>query len=267
MATSAAIEFAASCTPRATQLLPAVRNVLMQVEGTVLKRPEFDPATARREIRIVASDYVTIAALSDALRAIKAEAPDLSFCILRPPEGPRETLERGEVEFLLMPDIYLSPDHPSVPLFSDDYRAIVWSGNSVVGEEPIPLEAFLAMRHVAVSYTRTGPSFEGWFLERFGSERQVEVTTSSYSAVPFLILGTNRIALMHRRLAETFASMMPLRLLQPPVDIPQIHEALQWHIYNHTDDCLVWLRERLARSIAGRLGVSRDVGLEVLAGR
>jgi DNA-binding transcriptional LysR family regulator len=241
-------------TPRAAELLPAVRNVLLQVEGTILKRPEFDPSTAQREIRIVASDYMAISALSPALRAIKRMAPNLSFMLVAPGEDPRGLLERGEVEFLAMPDVYLSPDHPSAHLFSDDYRAVVWAENSQVRGESISLDEFLGMRHVTVSYTMAGPSFEGWFVERFGNVRLVEVSASSYAAVPFLLVETQRIALMHRRLAEAFAKMMPLRLLKPPVEIPQIHETLQWHLYNDGDECLIWLRNQLIAHIGETLG-------------
>lgn len=237
-------------TPRATELLPAVRKVLLQVEGTVIKRPEFDPATAKREIRIIASDYMTIAALSEALRMIKTKAPDLSFTLINPAQDPRGMLERGEVEFVAMPDVYLSQDHPSVHLFSDDYRAVVWNQNTEVRGDSITLTDFLRLRHVIVSYKQSGPSFEGWFIERFGNERMVEVCASSYSSVPFLIVGTQRIALMHRRLAEVFARMMPLKLLKPPVEIPSIHETLQWHVYNDGDECLIWLRNQLIDAMA-----------------
>ena len=59
-------------TPRAVELAAAVRNVLMQVEGRIIKRPQFDPTIARREIRIVASDFMTIAALAHSLCEIEA---------------------------------------------------------------------------------------------------------------------------------------------------------------------------------------------------
>ncbi|MDO6965109.1 LysR family transcriptional regulator [Rhizobium alvei] len=233
-------------TPRAQELAGAVRNVLLQVEGTIIKRPEFDPKTAKREIRIIASDFMTITAFSPALRAISQMAPDLTFSLIPPQTDPREMLERGEVDFLAMPDVYHSPDHPSAHLFSDDYRAVVWGGNTQVGDT-VTLEEFLKLKHVAVRFSNVGPSFEGWFIERFGNDRLVEITAGSYSAVPFLLNGTNRIALMHRKLAETFAAMMPLRLLPPPVEIPHVNEALQWHVYNDSDECLRWVRNHLIR--------------------
>ena len=138
-------------TPRAVELAAAVRNVLMQVEGRIIKRPQFDPTIARREIRIVASDFMTIAALANSLCEIKL-ATDLSFSIQPPRDDPRDLLARGEVDFLTMPDIYLSADYPSAPLFSDEYRAVVWTGNTSV-HETISLTEFLAMRHVAVRFT------------------------------------------------------------------------------------------------------------------
>ena len=248
-------------TPRAAELAPAVRKVLLQIEGTVIQRPEFDPATVRREIRIIASDYMITVALSDAIRSVKEEAPGLSFVLLAPGEAPIDMLERGEVEFVAMPDIYLSPDHPSVPLFSDDYRAIVWSGNTTVRGDALSLEEFLRMPHVVVNYTPTRPAFENWFTQRFGNERNIEVQTSSYSSLAFLLVGTQRIALMHRKLAETYATMLPLKLIPPPVEIPAVNEALQWHVYNDNDECLIWLRNRLISFIVAKHGV--DEGLPV----
>jgi LysR family transcriptional regulator, nod-box dependent transcriptional activator len=235
-------------TPRAQELASSVRNVLLQVEGTIIKRPEFDPETAKREIRIIASDFMVITAFTHALREISLLAPDLTFSLIQPQTEPREMLERGEVDFLAMPDVYHSPDHPSAHLFSDDFRAVVWGGNTQVGDS-VTLAEFLKLKHVAVRFSSVGPTFEGWFIERFGNERLIEITAGSYAAVPFLLTGTNRIALMHRRLAEAFAAMMPLRLLPPPVEIPHLNEALQWHVYNDTDECLTWVRNHLIRII------------------
>ena len=65
------------------------------------------------------------------------------------------------------------------------------------------------------------------------------MTVGSYAEVPFLVVGTGRVAMMHRRLAERFASMMPLRLIHPPVDIAPITECIQWHTYNNSDECLL----------------------------
>ena len=65
-------------TPRALQLAPEVRTVLLQIENRVMTRPSFDPAASKRVFRVMASDYVTIVLLADALAQITRAAPGRS---------------------------------------------------------------------------------------------------------------------------------------------------------------------------------------------
>jgi LysR family nod box-dependent transcriptional activator len=234
-------------TPRAIELQGAVRNSLMQIDGTILKRPDFDPATAQRDISIVASDYMTIALLSDALAKIGRVAPGLHFSIQLPGADPRGQIERGEVDFLVMPDVYSSANHPSISLMREGYRAVVWEHNTIVRDD-ITLQMLLDLPHVAVRFPNAGPTYEGWVIERYSKDLSVEVEVGSFSAVPFLLVDTNRVALMHERLAKIFAKMLPLRLLPCPVDIPPIQEIVQWNLYNSNDACMIWVRDQLVNA-------------------
>ena len=67
----------------------------------------------------------------------------------------------------------------------------------------------------------------------------------SFSALPFVIEGTDYLALMHRSMANIFARQMPLRILPCPIDIPPLVESIQWHSYSDTDACLTWVRDRI----------------------
>lgn len=234
-------------TPRAVELQGAVRNALMQIEGTILTPPDFDPATVRREISIIASDYMTIALLAGALAEIGPRAPHIQFSIQPPRVNPRGQLERGEVDFLVMPDVYCSPDHPLLTLLREGYRAVVWEQNDQVGDE-LTLRQLLDLPHVAVRFPNAGPTYEGWVIDRYARDMKVDVEVGSFSTVPFLLVGTNRVALMHERLATTFSRMLPLRLLPCPVEIPPIQEVVQWNLYNSNDSCLTWVREQLVQA-------------------
>jgi hypothetical protein len=94
-------------------------------------------------------------------------------------------------------------------------------------------------------FTSHTPSFEAWFLKNSGSERKVAVQAGSFTAVPFLLAGTQNIALLQSRLAKVFAAMMPLRILPSPIDIPPLVEHLQWHAFSEGDDCLNWVRQEI----------------------
>ncbi|MBV7380622.1 LysR family transcriptional regulator [Maritimibacter dapengensis] len=232
-------------TPRATALAGKVRAALVQIDGTIIQAPGFDPATVQRTIRIIASDFITISCLRSAVRNIGREAPGLVIDIQQPAHKPHEKIERGEVELLVMPELYVSPDHPSERVFSDGYVVVAWEGNTTHGTTITEAE-FFAAQHATVMFETHTPSYEAWFIKnRSANERKLAVIAGSFSALPFLIEGTEYLALMHRSMAEIFAAQMPLRIIPCPIDIPELVEAIQWHTYSDSDECLAWVREKI----------------------
>ncbi|MGH1368125.1 MAG: LysR family transcriptional regulator [Maritimibacter sp.] len=231
-------------TPRAMALSAKVRAALMQIDGTIIQPPDFDPATVKRELTIVASDYVVIAQLSKALREIGRKAPGLKLRINPPGLHPRENLERGDVDLMAMPEVYLSPDHPSEWYFNDDYVVVAWEKNTQCGET-ITEEEFYACGHVTMQFATHTPSFETWFMENQGAERRIAAISGSFTALPFMLEGTNNVALLQRKLADTYAAFLPLKVMESPVKIPPLVEQLQWHKFSETDECLTWVRNEI----------------------
>jgi len=244
-------------TERGLELAAAARDLLLQVDARIMTAPEFDPASSERTIRIFASDYLMIAGLADAIRGISQQAPRLRFEVLQPSQlqGRRNTpaslLESGEIDLLTMPQAYVSAAHPQLPLFTETYCCLVCKDNRLVGEH-LTLEDFLQMHHVTVSFgPHSAPTYEEWFNREFGDNaRRVDMVAGSFSTMPFLITGTNRVALAHRRLAEAFTRILPLRMIDAPFGIPPLTEAIQWHQYGGTDRALMWVRDRIVSHFA-----------------
>src|SRR3546814_13272316 len=61
-----------------------------------------------------------------------------------------------------------------------------------------------------------------------------------------MVVGTDRIATLHRRLATIFAAQLQLRLLPMPIAIPELRESLQWPAPLDRDPASAWLREVIA---------------------
>lgn len=231
-------------TPRANILHERVRNALLQIDGTIIQEPEFDKTTVERKINIVASDYVAIAALAEAIRAIKTEAPGLSFRIQNPDFEPGEKLRRGEVDFLVLPELNIEKDQPFTHLFKDDYVIVMCANNSLYGES-ISEKEFYDAEHISAQFDTRTPSYETWFMKNGGSERKITATANTFTVVPYLLINTNHIALMHRRLANIFTKQLPIRAVPCPIDIPPIVEGLQWNTHNNSDACLTWVRKTI----------------------
>ncbi len=233
-------------TTRAEELVAPVRAVLEQIRTTISVAPPFDPATSDRKVRLMASDYLTEVLLAEALSQLLADAPNMQFEIAPMADSLSDALEKGVVDILMSIDYALSADHPSQILFDDDYVVVGWSENPVMKSE-MTKELYFELGHVTARFglSRT-PVFEDWFVRKQTQQRRVEVVAPSFLAVPSFIIGSNRIATMHRRLARKLSAYLPLMMREAPISIPPIREAVQWHISNNNDPAIRWIVERLA---------------------
>lgn len=230
-------------TARAEELIEPVRAVLEQIRTTVAVAPPFDPATAERTIRIMASDYSTEALLTGVLADLEKEAPNLRFEIQPMNDTPIEAIERGYIDLLLTIDYAISADHPSQMLFEDDYVVVGDPANPAMGGT-MTRDLYFSLGHVTARFGKARvPAFEDWFVRRQKQQRRVEVVAPSFLSLPGLIVGTNRIATLHRRMAEIVVRSMPLVMREIPFDIPPIREVVQWNLANNNDRALRWVVE------------------------
>ncbi|MEP6960442.1 MAG: LysR family transcriptional regulator [Acidobacteriota bacterium] len=228
-------------TPLAEELAEPVRQLLRQAEGILHRNPEFVPAESAREFRIIMSDYVATILMSRAMPMLEQQAPNVSIRIET--GGRRDALERGEVDLVILPEQYLLPEYPKEELFSDALACLVCAKNRAVGKS-ITMKKYLEQGHVVVRFGENHdlPGFEQRILEGAGIHRKIAAIVSSFALVPQLVIGTTRIATIHRRLAMYYARHLPLRVLKPPIEFPPLKEEMQWHTYRESDPGLRWLR-------------------------
>lgn len=237
-------------TARAEELIDPVRAVLEQIRTTVAVAPAFDPLTNDRTIRIMASDYSTEVLVAGVLADLEKAAPNMRFEIQPMHDTPIESIERGYIDLLLTIDLAISPDHPSQLLFEDDYVVVGDRGNPAM-HEPMTRELYFRLGHVSARFGKARvPAFEDWFVRRQKQQRRVEVVAPTFLSLPGLIAGTNRIATLHRRMAEMVVRTMPLVIREVPFAIPPIRESVQWNIANSNDRALRWVVERLMAAAA-----------------
>jgi DNA-binding transcriptional LysR family regulator len=161
-------------------------------------------------------------------------------------------LETGEVDFVVVPANMVNTDHPHRVLFDDGYMVIAWTDNRLLGET-LDLATYQRLGHVLFRTGKVGqPWFEQWYMNEHGDSRRVEVRVHSFSLMPQMVVGTDRIATLQSRLAQRYAQTLPLRLYALPMAAPKLTEVLQWNRLHDQDPGNRWLRERMAE-LAQRL--------------
>lgn len=244
-------------TPLSQSLVEPVREILLQTHSLIDATPGFNPETAKRQFTIMASDYVATVFLTPVIKRLSKEAPGVVIEIVQQGETtPHEPLTRGDVDFLILPEKYISSEHPAEPLFADTYVCISWQGNHCSGDPD--LETYFSMGHVVTRFgPQRGMAFDEWFLERFERPRRVETIAMNFALVPHFVVGTQRLATTHRRFAEHYARYLPIRIHPLPFEMSPIVETLQWNRFSDRHPATVWLRSVLTQSAAA---LSTDMG-------
>ncbi len=238
-------------TPLAQSLVDPVRDTLLRARATIARKPGFEPATAQRRFSVCASDYVTTVMLAQVVRQVAEQAPGVALDLRSPPKDVLDAFERGGIDLLVMPEQYVARlAHPQAPLFQDTQVCLVWQEHASVGDA-LTMPQYLELGHVAVRFgDERSMAFEEWFLPRYGKQRRIECSVDSFSALPALVVGTQRLATLHRRLAAHFVQQFALRAVAAPFEMPPLTEVMAWPRYLDHDPAHAWLRRCMAQCAA-----------------
>ncbi|WP_205314897.1 LysR family transcriptional regulator [Nonomuraea lactucae] len=233
-------------TPVAQSLVPLVREAVTAAEAVFGRPRGFDPLVDRRSFTIMASDYVVLILLRPLIVRLATEAP-LQRVNVVPVQGDfGEKLRRGQIDLLVLPTELAGSrfGFPHRHLFHDRYVLVADAGNDAVGPVITP-EEFAQLPYLAYSGGHLASIAESQ-LDALGIPRREEMSTQSFVIAPFLVIGTPFVSLVHERLARHFAGQIRLKLLEPPVPLRPISEALFWSPRQTDDPACLWLRERIA---------------------
>jgi LysR family nod box-dependent transcriptional activator len=94
------------------------------------------------------------------------------------------------------------------------------------------------------------PAIDEWFLRRFGERRRIEMITTGFYGLPQAVIGTKRIATIQRTLADYYAGLLPIKVIEPDFELPTVSEAMQWNRFADSDPGMAWMRQVLAEHSA-----------------
>lgn len=224
------------------QLVGPLRDLILHVHATVGIRVTFDPARETRCMKIMVSDYATEVFLNKVVARVLRDAPNMTLDLVPLADDAAEKLRRGENDFLIIPRHFLDPEHPQRTLFEDHYCAVVWEGNTQVGDT-LDAATYERLPHVAPMLGRPrSPTMEELLLKAQDVNRRIRVVTNDFTGMATALVGTDLVATMHARLALACARRLPIRVLPLPYVLAPVAECLQWHRFRENDPCHIWLR-------------------------
>jgi DNA-binding transcriptional LysR family regulator len=233
-----------SLTPRAARLLPSLERGLSELESAIVGEPAFQASTARRTFTLGMADYLQALIMGPLLRRLAKRAPGIDLSVVVFPNL-RELVESGVVDLAFTvagPELRgLSQE----PLFSEGFMCMVRRGHPQI-KKTLSMKTYLAQRHVVVAPGGTPGTLVDSILAQHGFERRIALRVTNFLIAPVVVSQTDLINTMPERLARRMAKTYGLRLLPPPLELPQFQYCLLWHPRLDQDEAQRWLREFVA---------------------
>ncbi|MFJ2690179.1 LysR substrate-binding domain-containing protein [Pseudomonas sp. NPDC087336] len=236
-------------TPLATALIDPVKTSLTSIQTALQVRPKFDPKTEQRHFKVAMTDYAAMVLMPSVLRLLLQSAPYTVIHVERLDADSYNRLERGDLDFCVglidweNHKIYKPSEHIRIEgLFRDDFVCVVDPAHFKL-EGDITLEQYINAPHGQVSFGSDWRTLidRGWL--RAGIEPRIVTKAPSFSSLIMMVPGTPLVATIHRRMAQSMAHALNLKIMECPITIRALEESLVWLDRNDTDPGHVFIRD------------------------
>lgn len=239
-------------TERAIELQPVIRDVLAKVDKALQLQSAFEPATAERVFRIMASDYAESTIFPSILHRLREEAPGITLDIMTPSDVSFLDVEQGKVDMAINRFDSIPQSFHQKLIWKDSFACLFGAENPI--RDNFNLETYLQAQHVWVSKTGMGVGVGidpddvqrlGWVdeaLDKLGKKRHITIFTRHYQAAMLLAEQKDLIVTIPTRAARLKQQNPRVIIREPPFSIPTMELKMAWSPLLHNNPGHQWMR-------------------------
>ncbi len=215
-------------TPRAIFLQPSIEEALQIISGTLNStNSQIDHQARTIVVRIGLSDDFEMAFGARILGLAKQAMPHVRI-VLRQTNSlvAAQALNDREIDLAITSGGFSDGRLKHAALGSSDYL-VVYDPLARGSEAPIEVEEYVARDHILISYSGlTGITDD--VLAEHGLRRTVRAATTHFSALPFLLRGTDAIATIPAHAARALYDLGSFALSACPLAFPRYAFGISW---------------------------------------
>ena len=233
-------------TPYARDISLSIRQVLTDIQQTLLEKAPFNPQTTQRDFRVATSDYVEATLGCSLLQIVSSQAPGIRVRINSIDRGVvLDALDNDKIDLFIDVDLPRKSWHFKQDLYSEEFVCVV-NGDQSITE--ISMEDYVERSHILVSMQDEFLDAADQMLAQQQLARSVMWSTAHFMAVPFLIANSDCVALLPKRMAQKCAQSMGLKLIPPPIELNGFTVSMFWHQRNNSLAQHQWLRAQVVEA-------------------
>jgi DNA-binding transcriptional LysR family regulator len=223
-------------TPLAQQLLPEVQHALRLMGKALRVEDAFDPASSERTFRLAMSDYA-IAVLHEPLLArVNRLAPGVRLRI-----DPLAPDARSSDRILLKYDAIIAPlgmgfRGESRPFWQDRMVCLVDASHPSLRDGRLTLDDLRELPHAVASFGPGVLTAVDRVFGELGIGRRIQVSVAGFLPLPFVVEGTDLVAVLPEALARIHVGEgRSLVLVEPPFERVVLAEGY-WFGHDRLED-------------------------------
>jgi len=234
-------------TPEAQRLAPIIHEALTSIQRGLSLSEGFDPAKSERSFSMIVPDAIEPIVLNSLLERTLKKSPGIRFDVQAFHGSDfNESLLSKQIDlgFLVLP----SQDEQlkSAYLIDDEACIAMRADHPVYGErDVITLEDMGAIPLVSVVAEIRALTHLEHEMRATNVNRRIVSTVTRMWSIPFVVARTDLAGAMSRRMAETVADDLKLKLFKPPITRPAHQWYMIWHKDNDDDPAHTWLRNEV----------------------
>jgi len=248
-------------TPAGERIGRSIRQPLTDLRAAMRGAAPFDPAKSTRRFVLVSPDYAAFSFLPRARTVLAEEAPLASLVVREPWPGMLDALRDGTVDIIAGVELQPAAGLIRTKLFEDKLVCVVRSDHPQVGET-LDLATFAALPHLLVTRDIDGSGPLQPLLAAHGLRAHIAMRVPYHLAAPFIVARSDLIMITTLALARDAASMLPLKILRCPIQLPILKVKTTWHERNQNDAAHEWFRGVIARCAEGLHADQQPAGTE-----
>ncbi|WEX79531.1 LysR family transcriptional regulator (plasmid) [Sinorhizobium numidicum] len=224
------------------QMLPSVLGTVRQMVNC-----SFAPRECRWKVTMAMPDHQALVLLPRLLPRLRERAPHLDIVTDSFLVGALRRLEQGEIDLAVGQIGAAPPGYLRRRLYGDRFTCLLRHNHPALAQE-WTIGTFEALRHVAIASECN---------DRFGQIYDASanlgilldcnpMVVSNVLTAAVVIAATDLVLIVPNRVAIRVAAMLPLAVVDPPVELTPYEAALIWHERCHRDPQHRWLRREIA---------------------
>ena len=231
-------------TEKAIQIAESISDGVDKLQTTLKENQPFDPRAGEHTFRISMSDYLEELILAKLLRKLDEMGAKIKIEIVHLEMMERHKgLEKSTTDLNIhgsIKDVHYQKYGSGILqkfLFEDRYVFVVGAHHKIA-HEVVTMEKLAQLHHVRYGISRI---IDKLMLEQ-NLCRKVVLQVPHILVLPKIVTDSDLVATLPERLALHYKSILPIKIIKSPENMPHLKFHMYWHEKNQNSQANLWLR-------------------------